>query len=264
LRRNSRKGVSTVIGMAIFLVIFAMSASYTLIWTQHFSDYSNAVKGQLEFEQLRSSERLTVEVFKDDSGYWLKVSNPTGQVVVVTQVWSNHKYQTGEWGIPPFGSARIDVSMSGHDDNFKLVTSRGNVFSGSYVPVGGPRPGWWSVEWYNISTPLGSSAWYNLDINLHWYRYTNTYLGFNATSKLRVVNETPRVVIKEDLLPSVNLTIMVNDEIKKLGDWKEAIYNITNVIEGETYEFTILLNTTGYDDDFDLSIAFIGLDFAGD
>lgn len=265
MRKNDREGVSTVIGMAIFLVIFAMSASYTLIWTQQFSDYSNAVKDQIEFEQMRNAERLSVEVFKNSTNWWLNVSNPTSQVIVVTQVWSNHNKQTGEWGIPPLGWALIDIEIVDHDNNFKLVTSRGNIFSGKYVTVGGPQPGWWDVTWYNSSIKLGKSAWYNLDIYVNWYKANNTYLGFEANSKLRVISETnPYIVIKEDLPSKVNLTILVDGVVKKNYTDKSQIYNISDVIEGKTYDFTILLNTTGYDDDLELAIAFIGLDFAKD
>ncbi|MEN3052136.1 MAG: hypothetical protein ABC596_10045, partial [Candidatus Methanosuratincola petrocarbonis] len=168
-RTGRRKGVSTVIGMAIFLIIFAMAASYTFIWTQYFADYSSAVKAQIESEQLRGSERLGVEVNVNGSSYWLNVSNPTAQVAVVTQVWSNHQYQTGEWGIPAFGWTRINVTpaISNPDGNFKVVTLRGNIFEGTYSPPGTEVAGRWRLVWYNGSGVFGTS--YMGSLNLRWY-----------------------------------------------------------------------------------------------
>ncbi|MEN3053443.1 MAG: hypothetical protein ABC606_06470 [Candidatus Methanosuratincola petrocarbonis] len=259
-RAGRRKGVSTVIGMAIFLIIFAMAASYTFIWTQYFADYGIAVRYQIEAERLRSSERLAVEVNMNGSSYWLNVSNPTAQVAVVTQVWSNHQNQTGEWGIPAFGWTRINISssISNPDGNFRVVTLRGNVFEGSYSPPGTDFAGRWSVVWYNESGILG---WSSMDtLNMRWYKdlgsVTNA-IGFNASARVVALNETAYILIKAPLAESVQVNISINGEERT----KTPIMVVTGLIPWKTYQLNVTVWTENLVD-MDLSVSLIGLDIA--
>ncbi len=261
-RTGRRKGVSTVIGMAIFLIIFAMAASYTFIWTQYFADYSSAVKAQIESEQLRGSERLVVEVNVNGSSYWLNVSNPTAQVAVVTQVWSNHQYQTGEWGIPAFGWTRINVTpaISNPDGNFKVVTLRGNIFEGTYSPPGTEVAGRWRLVWYNGSGVFGTS--YMGSLNLRWYKEVGSITGatgFNASAKVVALNETAYILIKAPLAESVQVNVSVNGEERT----KAPIVVITGLIPWKAYELNVSVWTENLVD-MDLSVSLIGLDFARD
>lgn len=260
-RTGRRKGVSTVIGMAIFLIIFAMAASYTFIWTQYFADYSSAVKAQIESEQLRSSERLVVDVKMEGGSYWLNVSNPTAQVAVVTQVWSNHQYQTGEWGIPAFGWSRINItSISNPDGNFKVVTLRGNIFEGTYSPPGTEVAGRWSLVWYNSSGTLGSSYVDTLSLNFRWYKEMVNVtgpIGFNASTKVVALDNTAYILMKAPLAESVKVNASINGQ---LGT-KAPVMVVTNLTQWNTY----LLNVSVWTEnlvDMDLSVSFIGLDFA--
>ncbi|MEN3016973.1 MAG: hypothetical protein ABC585_04300 [Candidatus Methanosuratincola petrocarbonis] len=260
-RTGRRKGVSTVIGMAIFLIIFAMAASYTFIWTQYFADYSSAVKAQIESEQLRGSERLVVEVNVNGSSYWLNVSNPTAQVAVVTQVWSNHSYQTGEWGVPAFGWSRINItSISNPDGNFKVVTLRGNVFPGTYTPPGTAVAGRWAVNWYNSSGPLGTSYLENLNLNFRWYKdvvNSTGAIGFNASAKVVALNDTAYILMKAPLADSVQVNVSINGETRTKG----PVITIKDLTPWNTYQLNVTLWTANQVD-MDLSVSFIGLDFA--
>ncbi|MDH7555406.1 MAG: hypothetical protein QHG94_00500 [Candidatus Methanosuratincola sp.] len=257
---GGKRGVSTVIGMAIFLIIFAMAVSYTFVWTQYFSDYGAAVKGQIEFNQLRNSESLEVAVFKNGSDTLLNVTNPTGNVIVVTQVWSNHYNITGEWGIPPFGYATINATpIQGQNGEFKVVTSRGNVFSGAYAPPGSPMEGRWLIKWYNSTGPIGVGYLDELNINMRWYKGSTGMVGFNASTKFVALNQTAIVLVKVPLVSSVELNITAAGEEKV----KPNIMYITNLTVGKTYDMEIRMRT--YDTvDMDLSLIFIGMDFARD
>ncbi|MEN3035512.1 MAG: hypothetical protein ABC537_04330 [Candidatus Methanosuratincola sp.] len=256
---KGRKGVSTVIGMAIFLIIFAMAVSYTFVWTQYFSDYGNAVKGQIEFAQLKGSETLEVAVMKNSSGTWLNVTNPTGNVIVVSQVWSNHQNITGEWGVPPFGYVMIDVSAIEGGDGFKVVTMRGNVFSGMYSPLGSPMEGRWLLKWYNSTGEIGVSYLDDLNINMRWYKgYTGT-IGFNASAKLVAINESALILVKAPLAESVQLNITFAGQEYA----KPSIVYVSDLTIGKTYDAEISMSTNDAVD-MDLSITFIGLDFAKD
>lgn len=257
---RGRTGVSTVIGMAIFLIIFAMAASYTFVWTQYFSEYGAAVKGQIEFNQLRNSEALEVNVFKNGTDTLLNVTNPTGNVIVVTQVWSNHTSITGEWGIPQFGYAIINATpIKVQDGKFKVVTSRGNVFSGAYAPPGSPMEGRWLVKWYNASGPIGVSYMDGLDINMRWYKGVTGMFGFNASTRVVALNETAIVLVKVPLVSSVELNITAANQSRE----KPNIMYISNLTVGKAYNIEVRMRTNDTVD-MDLSITFIGLDFARD
>ncbi|MEN3056481.1 MAG: hypothetical protein ABC542_02165 [Candidatus Methanosuratincola petrocarbonis] len=260
MAKRGRKGVSTVIGMAIFLIIFAMAVSYTFVWTQYFSDYGNAVKGQIEFAQQRGSERLEVAVIKNVSGTFLNVTNPTGNVIVVSQIWSGHNNITGEWGVPPFGYKMIDVSAIDGGEEFKAVTTRGNLFSGKYSPPGSPMEGRWLLKWYNSTGDLGVSYLDDLNINMRWYKGVTGTIGFNATAKLVALNESAVVLIK---LPAVEAGVELNITIAGQEKVKPSIIHISNLTVGKTYDVEIRMRTNDAVD-MDLSLTFIGLDFAKD
>ncbi|MEN3062581.1 MAG: hypothetical protein ABC595_05815 [Candidatus Methanosuratincola petrocarbonis] len=261
-RKGRRKGVSTVIGMAIFLIIFAMAASYTFIWTQYFADYSSAVKTQIESQQLRSAERLIVEVYNGSSGYWLNVSNPTAQVAVVTQVWSNHSYQTGEWGIPAFGWSRINITpaISNPDGNFKVVTLRGNVFAGTYTPLGGAMEGRWNLIWYNDTGVIGKSYIDNLNINMRWHRMDSP-IGFNASTRVKALDSEAFVLVKFPISSNATLKISTGS-----GEPQELGVGVNQIIipEDVTQPFDLNIYVWVEGVEMDMAITFIGLDFATD
>lgn len=130
--KRRRRGVSTVIGMSIFLLIFTMAIAYTFMWTQDFANYSDTAKEQLEFENQRNREQLAI--FYDNlpigggNDRYITVSNPTSVVIIVAQVWNNHQLVNSTLtGVPPFSSVNITFPYTIYDD-FTVVTTKGNLF----------------------------------------------------------------------------------------------------------------------------------------
>lgn len=229
---SKRKGVSTVIGAAIFLLIFTLAVSAVFVWTQSYANYVEAAREESAFVVEKNMEELML-MFLNSSGKLAVIArNPTPMTIIVTQVWSNHSVQTGEWIIP--AKSRVTISTTLDYKGMilsKVVTSRGNVFSGTQTigegEVGGElseedimEAGRWYVQWYNLSarqvfdTKLGNSYWQSLSITFSWGAAENdpifgpyTQVGFNATTRVVAlgtkmyinwyVNEDCRVIVKE-------------------------------------------------------------------
>lgn len=214
-RGASRKGVSTVVGMTIFLLLFAIAVAYVFMWSQNSGIYIDTVKKQVDFERSRLTENLIVTAKNLTT---VLVQNPTAGVIVVTQVWSNNNmtWGPGQIGVSPFGSIEI-VGNTGWegDGNFTVVTYRGNIFSGglmTQLEISTRRS--WEVTWYwndtmdpglhgamiwtemNQSQKVGITYWYDLNIDYEWdylnnpvlekvYNMTDgTMLGFVATTSI--------------------------------------------------------------------------------
>ena len=128
--KRRRRGVSTVIGMSIFLLIFTMAIAYTFMWTQDFANYSDTAKEQLEFENQRNREQLIVSYdgLRIGDNSYITVENPTAVVVIVSQVWNNHQLVNSTLtGVPPFSSVNITVPLTIYQ-SFTVVTIKGNLF----------------------------------------------------------------------------------------------------------------------------------------
>jgi len=198
----SRKGVSTVVGMTIFLLMFAIAVAYVFMWSQNSGIYIDTVKKQVDFERSRLTENLIVTA---ENMTTVLVENPTAGVIVVTQVWShnNMTWGPGELGIPPFSNVEIvgDTGWVG-DGNFTVVTYRGNIFSGGImVQIEESTSRSWEVTWYwndtmnqsahaamtwsqmNSSQQIGVTYWYDLNINYKWDYLNNPVLAkvYNMT-----------------------------------------------------------------------------------
>jgi hypothetical protein len=229
---SKRKGVSTVIGAAIFLLIFTLAVSAVFVWTQSYANYVEAAREESAFVVEKNMEELML-MFLNSSGKLAVIArNPTPMTIIVTQVWSNHSVQTGEWVIP--AKSRVTISTTLDYKGMilsKVVTSRGNVFSGTQTIGEGEgggelseedimEAGRWYVQWYNLSarrvfdTKLGNSYWQSLSITFAWGSAANdpifgpyTKVGFNATTQVVAlgtkmyinwyVNEDCRVIVKE-------------------------------------------------------------------
>jgi len=183
---SKRKGVSTVIGAAIFLLIFTLAVSAVFVWTQSYANYVEAAREESAFVVEKNMEELML-MFLNSSGKLAVIArNPTPMTIIVTQVWSNHSVQTGEWVIP--AKSRVTISTTLDYKGMilsKVVTSRGNVFSGTQTIGEGEgggelseedimEAGRWYVQWYNLSarqvfdTKLGNSYWQSLSITFSW------------------------------------------------------------------------------------------------
>ncbi|MBC7113170.1 MAG: hypothetical protein H5T34_04020 [Candidatus Methanomethyliales bacterium] len=227
-----RKGVSTVIGAAIFILIFTLAVSAMMVWTQSFVNYVESAREEAAFQIEKNMEELMLTFINSSGKLAVIVRNPTPQTIIVTQVWSNHSVQTGEWVVPAKSRVSINTALDYAGMTFsKVVTSRGNVFSGVQTIGGGEEggelteeeiieAGRWFVQWYNLSarrvfdTKLGESYWESLSITFAWGAAAidpifgpYTQVGFNATtrvvalgSKMYInyyVNEEVRVIVRE-------------------------------------------------------------------
>ena len=277
--RPNGSGVSTVIGAGIFLLLFILSTSAIVLLSQSLVNYVEAVREESGFVVEKSMEELVL-IFVNSSGKLALVArNPTQQTIIVTQIWSNHSVERGEWVVPPKGRVNIntDLDFAGMALS-KVVTSRGNIFSGAQtVGDGGgviPGPeevidsGRWYVQWYKLSarrvfdTKLGESYWQSLSITFQWGSAAldpivgpYSKVGFNATTRVVslgskmyanwYVNEDIRVIIKE-----LNIDTGWNTG----SGYLEA-----NVSPGSVYTVTVLYSRwTGpaY-----MTLNFIGADF---
>lgn len=188
-RRRSRKGVSTVVGMTIFLLMFAIAVAYIFAWSQNSGAYIDTVKHQVDFEMSRLTENLEVTAINYTSVF---VENPTTNVIVVTQLWTNNTLTwSGNKGISPLGNWTFTGNQTG-DGNYKVVTYRGNIFSGgleSQLNLATRRS--WEVSWYwngNMSQinhtamlpidmrsyqKIGTTYWYDLSLAYDWNYLSN-------------------------------------------------------------------------------------------
>ncbi|MEM3366389.1 MAG: hypothetical protein QXM93_08230 [Candidatus Methanomethyliaceae archaeon] len=220
------KAVGTIIGATIFLGIFLVSVSLLLFWMQSYANYAGAVLKETGFEVERAREELVLTFLNSTAKLKVIARNPTPYTIIITQVWSNHSFQTGEWVVPAKGSAEINTTLDYVGMALcKVVTSRGNIFSGPQT-IGEDleeymiEAGRWYVQWYNLSArhvfdmKLGESYWQSLSIAFQWGSTQNdpifggyTKVGFNATTRVVAlgtkmyinwyVNEDIRVIVKE-------------------------------------------------------------------
>jgi len=207
-----------VIGAMIFLLIFTVAMTAMLAWAQSYANYIDTVREDQEFQNLRMMEELKLSFMNSSGMLLVEASNPTPRTIVITQIWSNHTVQTGEWAVPAKMRVSINttipyVSMTAS----KVVTSRGNLFSGTQASegegggVGGTglsvidimEAGRWYVQWYNLSerkvfdTKLGESYWETASLTFTWGAASNdpifgpyTKVGFNATTRVVTLNST--------------------------------------------------------------------------
>ncbi|MGQ9759985.1 MAG: hypothetical protein ACUVQ5_05400 [Candidatus Methanomethylicaceae archaeon] len=230
--RGKEKGISTLIGTAIFMLIFMLMISAIVLWTQSYIGYLDTVREEGGLIAEKVMEELSVSFLNSSGKLTLVARNPTPYATIITQIWSGHTVQTGEWAVPAKSLVYIntDLNYLGMTAS-KVVTSRGNIFSGMQaIPPGtnetGPsedyitEAGRWYVQWYNLSArqvfdmKLGESYWQSLSITFQWGTATNdpifgpyARVGFNATtrvvalgSKIYInynVNEDIRVIIRE-------------------------------------------------------------------
>jgi len=237
LIRGRRRGVSTVIGAVIFLLIFAVAMTAMLAWAQSYASYVDVVREDQEFQNLRMMEELSLSFLNSSGKLLVEAGNPTPRMIIITQVWSNHTVQTGEWAVPAKTRVPIntDLSYAGMTAS-KVVTSRGNLFSGAQSTtgedgIGGTglsiidiiEAGRWYVQWYNLSSrrvfdmKLGESYWETTSLTFQWGAASNdpvfgpyTKVGFNATTRLVALNTTMYInyYVNEDcriILPELGI-----------------------------------------------------------
>lgn len=209
-----RKGVSTIIGITIFLLIFAIAVSYTFAWTQNTGSYLQTVNQQVDLDRLKIGENLVVSAINTTA---LTITNPTANVIVVDQIWSGGlKVWSGEQGISGYGNWTINTSSG--NGQFTVITLRGNIFSGglqSQLAAATQRA--WQVSWYynsllinqppmpanlsSYSSFVGQSYWYDLNLAWGWTAFNNPVIGGNYS-----------------LTPNAMIGFIANASVIKLSD----------------------------------------------
>lgn len=194
------KGVSTIIATGIFIILFMTSTLTMLLIFRNYVNYFEAVKEEGEFLINKMSEKLILE-FKNSSGNLLvKAFNPTAKPVIITQVWSNHSFQMGEWMVPSQGNITISTNIN-YTEKCKVVTSYGNIFTAEKPIVETPMApimGRWYVQWYDydFTTKIGESYWYDLSFewsNLYYYGYSR--VAFNATTNVTALSSIISITV---------------------------------------------------------------------
>jgi hypothetical protein len=278
-RRRSRKGVSTVVGMTIFLLMFAIAVAYIFAWSQNSGTYIDTVKHQIDFEMSRLTENLEVTPINYTSVF---VENPTTNVIVVTQLWTNNKLTwSGNQGISPLGNWTFTGNQTG-DGNYKVVTYRGNIFSGglkSQLDLAIRRS--WEASWYwrdgvnqsvhdamlpndllaNLN--IGTTYWYDLNLAYDWnflsnpviekvYNMTDQVsLGFVAkTTLIKLSNSSYNATINYYISNSSRIAIGIDGNVPLV--WTGGPLEIT----GEKYS---LHTVTVYFDGYGRSDAYVRL-----
>jgi len=217
-----RKGVSTIIGITIFLLIFAIAVSYTFAWTQNTGSYLQTVNQQVDLDRLKLGENLMVTALNTTA---VTVTNPTGNVIIVDQIWSGGlPVWSGQQGISNnYGNCTFNNATSGNGQ-FTVVTTRGNIFSGglqSQLAAATRRS--WGIYWYyngsttnlppmpanlssSFSSFVGQSYYYDLNLAWSWTAFNNpviggnynissdTLFGFVANTTLMKLSDSPATI----------------------------------------------------------------------
>lgn len=282
--RNSRKGVSTVVGMTIFVLIFALVASYSFLWSNELVGYIENVKIEMREQHIRSQELLVVTPINESA---VRVHNPTSEVVVVTQIWSGHApLWLGQQGVAPYSNFTFpDFGLSQADGTFRVYTLRGNVFSGSYVDLMGEiKKRAWEVSWYwnttaedgfdnppsamAQSTKVGVGYFYELNFDWSWnddsavvsdyYLNSTNTIGFVAKAKIiKTTPESENATIRFLMDPNSRVSFMINGEWPAWPSgmdyddrWIDSAVDLYLVIQGPKYsvhEVTVFYKTVGYE-----------------
>lgn len=211
--RSGRKGVSTIIGITIFLLIFAIAISYTFAWNSQVGNYLKAVKAQVNLDQQQAGEKLIVKPFNST---FVEISNPTVNTIVVSQIWSEGlEVWHGQQGVPPYGNYNASgfINPTG-SSNFEVVTLQGSIFSGK-----GPSlaTSVWQVNWYynntetfsnnnstlelSNNTPVGNTSWDNVNLEWSWTIYNNPVIGsisMNSTDMMGFVATTTLIKLTDN------------------------------------------------------------------
>jgi hypothetical protein len=268
--RSGNRGISTIIGIVIFFLIFMLAVSSTFVWTDSTSKYLQSAKAELEEERLRASENLMYVVSNDTH---ILLINPTSMLVVVNQIWDNEHHQVwnGSIIVPAFDQICMNLTnTTGH--SYKIISARGNIFDQQYLAyasntsqqsnvtyIGG---GGWNISWfayYNVSTPgivtLGNSTHSSLDLSFDlggsstFGGLSYTRAGFNATTRVTALSNTimAYVYLNDGIstaLSVANLTIS-NGTYSVTDIFQQPSANATSclksyaVTQGGTYVLTL-------------------------
>jgi len=196
----ANKGISTLIATGIFIILFMTSTLTMLLIFKNYVNYFEAIREEGEFLVNKISERLILE-FKNSSGNLLIYAfNPTTKPIIITQIWSSHSFQIGEWVVPSQSDITIQTNLN-YSEKCKVVTSNGNIFTAEKPITEIPeisKIGKWYVQWYDydFNTKLGESYWYSLSFewnNLYYLDYSR--IAFNASANVTALSSSIKITI---------------------------------------------------------------------
>jgi hypothetical protein len=234
LARHKDRGISSLIGITLFIIIFTLAIVYIFAWTLNTSNYANVVKSEIDYEQQRAAEMLQVMSVKQPSNQSLVfIANPTSHLIVVNQVWnSTHLIVWNENITIPSFSNYINLSLPSSDGIFKVVTLKGNIFfstpQNQAIATAVSQSGHWDVKFWvgatNSSIPiiLGNATWYELSFmrvygeSRSWgAQPSNQTFGFTASTLIQPQSSTNNISISVGLInnqpATSNITIFLKN-----------------------------------------------------
>ena len=269
-----KNGVSSVLGMALFFLLFVLAMSFTYIWTQNSSSYADNVKAEMQFDTLRAGEQLNITALNNSS---IIVSNPTAHLIVVRQVWNSSHGLVYDDVLGTPVSAMKNVTFNNLISNnsfFKVVTSRGNIFGSTVLnvtasnqPIIFPQTtaNIWNVTFWagNNSNPVGNATWYTLSFSRTWSLagWGNQKFGFNASTNIMssATNVNVSITLLGGNYPS-NVTISLNGIVTTFTSSNFTSFNVT---ANQTYPITISYsNNATVTDPQTITIMIVGANFA--
>lgn len=259
---SANKGISTIIATAIFIILFMTSTLTMSIIFRNYVDYFEGVRQEGEFLLNKMSERLVLD-FKNSSGTLIvEAFNPTAKPIIITQVWSNHTFQMGQWVVPPQGNATIVTNIN-YTDKCKVVTSYGNIFTAEEKPIT-IRPaggGKWYVQWYDydFNAKLGESYWYELSFE-HGGLYYQDYsrIAFNATTIVTALSSN--IIVTVYVPTGTDEARIIIDGVDSGWQSKRYFYVVKSTSVGARHTITILYR--GSSPPFEIYVNVVNADFA--
>jgi len=197
------KGISSLIGIIFFLLIFTLALTYVFFWSQNTSNYADTVQTNINYQQQRAAEMLQVTTTSQGLGLsTINVTNPTPNVIIITQVWNSSHAMVWSGSDPIASFAYIILpSLVSSDGNLEVITSNGNVFySTLQTPSGYWDVSFWAANQNNIIL-LGNTTWTELSFSrvygnaTTWGNQSYQTFGFNATTYIQPTINTTAITI---------------------------------------------------------------------
>jgi hypothetical protein len=264
--RRNRKGVSTLVGITIFLALFAMAISFTFLWTQNSESYISATASTIAVDRVQVSEQLILNTLNNTA---LLIENPTSQLTVVTYIMSNNSIWTVNAQIAPFGNVTLNLGGSAPaNGNFEVATQKGNIFfSTIQSQLTNAAKQTWDIKWYwndttqpdptsldnlTYSTLLGESYWNKLSLDWEFgagLPVVGTYavgdgqiLGLTAsTTLLKLTNDSSLATINYKIDNSSRIGVAIDGAPQDPLNLGVYWYNSSNyawfTISGDQYSY---------------------------
>lgn len=284
LKKRKDKGVSSLIGITLFIIFFTFALIYVFSWTQSNSNYANDIKAEIDFQQQRSGEILQVIATTPASNQTtiINIINPTAHLIVISQVWnSSHSFLNLNMSIPPFSNHNL-LAVPSNDGQIKVVTYKGNIFystlqSAQSTPSNITKSGHWNVNFWvastgNTSISVGNAIWYELSFNrvygkaVTWgAQADNQTFGFIATTDVKLTNNANNINVTVSLVSPYetanSLTISLNNTSHTFAN--SGFFQFNNTYSNSSYLMSInFVNTAFSNYPQTIAVTIEGADFA--